>query len=149
LCAYWTDADLLLPSGFPYHNLASNRQIHAATLDLLSLYQVSPEAWLDFTAPSKFHFYDRWKVSRVEAAGLSYLYQVFHRAFALDSESHKKWRAAERQRIAETLAESGGNKTTQPDLLLVDDVSRALGQPDLADYELGIRSGSIEVWVRR
>jgi hypothetical protein len=149
LSGYWTNADLSLPSGFPYHNLSTNEHIHRAIVDVLRLYNVSPETWVTFTDPKPIHFDDRWRVSRVEAAGLSLMYHLYHRAFTLDSDSKPKWEMNEIQAIAQDLADPSDQKSLQPDIILIDDVSRALGEPDLTDYTLVFESGSIEVWRRQ
>jgi hypothetical protein len=40
------------------------------------------------------------------------------------------------------------NSVPAPDVILIDDVSRELGTPDLSAYELAFRSPSIEAWVK-
>jgi hypothetical protein len=148
LCAYWTNADLMLPSGFPYHNTTTNMNIRRGMIDLLRLYNASSQAWKDFTLPRPIHFTDAWRVSRVDAAGLSYLYQLYHRVFMLDSESHSRWRNREIHSIALALDESPTTSPVKPEILLVDEVSQSLGHPILEDYELAFTAGSIQAWVR-
>jgi hypothetical protein len=76
------------------------------------------------------------------------LYQLYHRIFMLDSESHPKWRKREIRSIAQALDEKPTAPPVKPEILLVDEVSQALGHADLEDYELAFSAGSIQAWVR-
>lgn len=146
LCAYWTDADLLLPSGFPYHSLQSNKSIRQQTLDLLHLYRVTSEAWTTFAEPKDISFHNHWRVSRPEAVGHSYLYYLYHRGFTLNNEQ-VHWRRDEIRKIANRLEETRPESPKQPDVILIDEVSRSIGAPDLTAYRRAFCRGSIEAWV--
>jgi hypothetical protein len=148
LCAYWTNADLMLPSGFPYHSLESNKQIRERTVDLLRLYNVEPKAWTKFAAPREnFFFHIAWRKSRAEAQGQSYLYHLYHRGFTLDSTENRNWRRNEIKNIARRLETSAEEPAVRPDVILIDEVSRTLGRPDLAGYQRAFKSGDLEAWV--
>ncbi|MCE9547694.1 MAG: hypothetical protein K8T25_19665 [Planctomycetia bacterium] len=148
LCAYWTHADLLLPSGFPYHTLATNADIEHQAVDLLRLYNTSPDAWRKFTTMLPgIHFTEHWRKSRIEAAGIGYMYHLFHRGLTLNSDSHPDWRQGLVDAMASELGDDLRAPGAKPDVLLIDQVSRALGQPDLKGYTLGIRAGGLEAWV--
>jgi hypothetical protein len=148
LCAYWTDADLMLPSGFPYHSLESNKKIRQRTVDLLRLYNVEPDTWTKFTSPREnFYFHIAWRKSRAEAAGQSYLYHLYHRAFTLDSMENRNWRRNEIKTIARRLESAVEEPSVRPDVILIEEISRTLGQPDLAGYRQAFKSGGLEAWV--
>ncbi|MCC7083489.1 MAG: hypothetical protein IT427_00615 [Pirellulales bacterium] len=149
LSAYWTNADLLLPSGFPYHTLEDNASIHARALRLLRLYRVSPEKWTAFATPRRIQFQNYWRTSRAVAAGQGFLYHLYHRTFRLDSAEDRQWRRQEIGRFADNLAAPSETKSPKPDVILVDVVSRSLGRPDFADYRLAFKHGDLEAWVRR
>jgi hypothetical protein len=221
LCAYWTDADLWLPSGFPYHCASSRERLEQRTADLVRLYNASPQRWLSFNM--HMHADDQWSwaQSRVLSARQGYMYYLLHREVWLHgypggpalgqvripapkgstervARTHALQRAAyvtasmksievdeSKEATAQFLAERaahspayewldrvGGLRSWSPqasvesaqriaayidhptsavpapDVILVDDVSRALGTPDLSAYELAFRSPSIEAWVK-
>jgi hypothetical protein len=148
LCGYWTNADLMLPSGFPYHSLESNKKIRQRTVDLLRLYNVEPEVWTKFSEPREnFYFHNHWRISRAEAQGQSFLYQLYHRAFTLDSMENRNWRRKEIKSIARRLETAVDEAAVRPDVILIDETSRTLGQPDLAGYRQAFKSGDLEAWV--
>jgi hypothetical protein len=221
LCAYWTDADLWLPSGFPYHCGSSREKLEQRTADMMRLYNASPERWLSFNL--HMHADDQWSwaQSRVLSARQGFMYYLLHREVWLhgypggpalgecrfpfpkgSTERFARMRALQRaayvmasmksvevdenkettrQILAERAAHSpayewlervGGtqswlprasvesavriagwiekpkNSVPAPDVILIDDVSRELGTPDLSAYELAFRSPSIEAWVK-
>jgi hypothetical protein len=161
LAAYWTNADLLLPSGFPYHSAADNQEIRDRALQLLHLYGATTKSWGEFIRTTPGRFQEAWQTSRVKASGEGYLYHLYHRMTSYSAPKKTKWRLQEQARIrrslqppmakdeleSERVAES--MPPARPDVIIVDEVSRALGQPDLACYDCAFRSGSIEAWVRR
>ena len=149
LSAFWTNADLLLPSGFPYHNVAPNEEIFNRTVALMRLYRASAESWLRFTEPTAERWQDLWLKSRVAAAGRGYLYHLFHRWTYYTPSEETYFSETGRMEIAAALREPAyQDKMPTPEIILIDDVSRALGNPDLTNYRLGHRRGSIEAWVR-
>jgi hypothetical protein len=148
LCAYWTNADLMLPSGFPYHSLESNKKIRQRTVELLRLYNIQPDAWTKFASPREnFYFHIAWRTSRAEAAGQSYLYHLYHRAYTLDSLENRNWRRNEIKTIADKLETAVQKPAIRPDVILIDEISRTLGQPDLAGYRQAFKSGDLEAWI--
>ncbi len=222
LCAYWTDADLWLPSGFPYHSAASGERLEARTADLMRLYDVSRQEWLDFNL--HMHADDQWgwARSRLLSARQGYMYYLMHREVWLGgypggpnlgsfrypapkgstervAQSRFLTRAAYvsaamksieieegKQVAAQLLAERrerspafawldrvGGQASwsprasvaaaeriaqhlddparpmPRPDVIVIDEVSRALGTPNLENYERAFTSPTIEAWVRR
>ncbi len=221
LCAYWTDADLWLPSGFPYHCGSSRERLETRTADVMRLYNASAEQWLDFNL--HMHADDQWSwaQSRVLSARQGYMYYLLHREVWLkgypsglalgrfplaapkgSTERIALTRALQRaacvsasmksievdedkpttqQLLAERAAHSpayewlehiGGQQSWSPqgsveaaeriaarieapqrplptpDVIIIDEVSRAIGTPNLSAYELAFRSPSIEAWVR-
>jgi hypothetical protein len=149
LCAYWTDADLILPSGFPYHSQESNLKIRERTSQLLQLYGVKPELWTSFAEPKQIFFHTHWRRSRPEAAGQSYIYHLYHRGFTLNSRSEVEWRIREIEAISLELEKLGcAAPAICPDVILIDQISRTLGQPELIGYRRAFKSGDLEAWVR-
>ncbi len=149
LCAFWTNADLMLPSGFPYHNAETNDEIHNRLLELLALYRTSSSTWLTFTeiSPGK-RFQELWRTNRVAASGQGYLYHLFHRMLMFRTPATGQFRQTERNVVAEQL--KSGPRIAQsalPDVILIDETSRALGEPDLQFYRREFKSGSLEAWV--
>jgi hypothetical protein len=151
LSAFWTDADLLLPSGFPYHNTATNAEIEARAVGLMRLYNASEELWLEFTMPTGRRFQDVWLESRIDASGEGYMYHMFHRwAYYKPEGASQKNLESIRRRMGASLCPTDGRVTIpSPEIILVDPVSRSLGEPDLSNYVLAHQSGSIEAWVRK
>jgi hypothetical protein len=162
LAAYWTNADLLLPSGFPYHNAAENQEIRERTVQVLQLYGATPKSWNEFVRPTPGRFQEAWQTSRIKASGRGYLYHLYHRLTSYDAPKSEKWKVKEHQQIRRCLtqpkADDGAEADNvaesikplaQPDVIIVDEVSRALGQPDLTSYDCSFRSETIEAWVRR
>lgn len=221
LCAFWTDADLWLPSGFPYHCGSSRERLEMRTADVMRLYDATPQGWLSFNL--HMHADDQWSwaQSRVLSARQGYMYYLLHREVwlrgypsgpalgqfrysapkgstdrvaqaralrraAYISASMKSVEVDESKEVAaQILAERaahspayqwlervGGQKAwmplgsleaaeriagyieapqrplPKPDVILVDDVSRAIGTPDLSAYTLAFQTPSIEAWVR-
>jgi hypothetical protein len=83
LCAYWTDADLLLPEGFPYHNVESQKAIESRVARLLAVYRVTPRRWLEFTLHRHGSDQWSWAISRLLSARQGYMYYLMHRAVAV------------------------------------------------------------------
>ncbi|MEX2185783.1 MAG: hypothetical protein WD875_03270 [Pirellulales bacterium] len=188
LCAYWTNADLLLPEGFPYHNGATNDEIEDRMADLLRLYRANPDSWIAFNQHGHSDDQWSWHESRLRSAREGYSYYLMHRGMSLagntdpfawarnDLESGRGTTArmaevrrredrgrkikAEVQhgtpiaaiemtdRIAKKLADRDGRSPPQPDVIIVDEVSRALGMPDFAGYTRAFTHGSLEAWTR-
>jgi hypothetical protein len=148
LSAYWTNADLLLPTGFPYHNAASDKEIEDRALRLLRLYNSSQETWLAFSQPTNHSFCDIWTESRVEAAGEGFIYHLFHREMTLTIPGEPRFNELERLKIGELLDEPASGRPAMPEVILIDPVSNALGEPDLRRYTQAFRSESIQAWVR-
>lgn len=221
LCAFWTDADLWLPSGFPYHCGSSRQQLERRTADVMRLYDASPERWLWFNM--HMHADDQWSwtQSRVLSARQGYMYYLLHRevwmygyptgpalaklhipapkgstdrvariralqraayvSAAMKSLEVDEGKETAQRLLAERASHSsayqwlervGGQRAWSPrasveaaeriagwieapqrplpapDVILIDDVSRTIGNPDLAAYELAFRSPTIEAWVR-
>jgi hypothetical protein len=162
LAAYWTNADLLLPSGFPYHSAADNAEIRARALQLLRLYGATSSTWNEFLAATPGRFQEAWQTSRIKASGRAYLYHLYHRLISYDPPTSAKWKVKEHQKIRSALKQpqqrEGQGKnglakskpaSIRPDVIIVDEVSRSLGEPDLSRYDCAFRSGTIEAWVRR
>lgn len=84
LCAYWTNADLLLPEGFPYHSSETQAAIENRTAQLLNVYNVSSQRWLDFNLFR--HGWDQWAwgKSRLLAARFGFMYYLLHRAIGAE-----------------------------------------------------------------
>jgi hypothetical protein len=181
LCAYWTDADLLLPEGFPYHDVSPDDEIAARTADLLALYGATAERWHSFVAQR--HPSDQWiwARSRLKSAQFGYLYYLLHRGLFVDgqlaalepptsrgvtrriadrilaAEANFEGRLYERQHrgdefiadVADRLsARSAAPPSLRPDVIIIDEVSRALGAPNLDGHRREFRHGDIEAWVR-
>jgi hypothetical protein len=182
LCAYWTNAELLLPEGFPFHSGDTDAEIKQRMATLLAIYGVSPESWLAFNLNR--HVWDQWSWahSRLLSARHGYLYYLMHRALLVDGivgrevlPTAAKWttpffadlglqrdqylrtgkyfihRAGVREEdeIAELLQETPTvTSADRPDVIVVDEVSRGLGTPDLGDYTREFQHGDLEAWVR-
>jgi hypothetical protein len=221
LCAFWTDTDLWLPSGFPYHCASSRQRLEKRTADVMRLYDASPQRWLSFNL--HMHADDQWSwaQSRVLSARQGYMYYLLHREVWMHgypggpalgqvrisapkgstdrvARMHALQRAAYVSASMKSIEVDESKETTQqllaerathspayewlgrvgglaswsprasvesaeriaawienptspvpaPDVILIDDVSRALGMPDLSGYELAFRSLSIEAWVK-
>lgn len=147
LCAYWTDADLLLPEGFPYHNAADNAEIRQQVASLLRVYGATPESWRQFARPGEGRFQQDWRESRTVSEQEGFLYYVYHRAAQLRSPEHPAWAQEERERIAERLAASS-DPVAQPDVIVIDGTAKRLGRPQLDGYELAFEHGELGAWVR-
>lgn len=148
LSAYWTDADLLLPEGFPYHSAADNGEIRRRTVDLLRLYGATPESWDEFAKPGQGNDQEDWHKSRTLSTQEGFLYYLYHRAAQLRSVEHPRWALEEKERIAEELGRSGG-EIPQPDVIVIDGAARAIGTARLDGYERAFAHGDLEAWVRR
>jgi hypothetical protein len=186
LCAYWTDADLLLPEGFPYHNASSNAAIEARTAELLRVYAVRPETWTAFNLHGHSDDQWTWCESRLRSAREGYSYYLMHRGMSVGGyDDVYAWARAPLEHPKGTTAsmveqkaraEHGKQLTAElhygrplaaiamvsrvgklleepqpaprPDVIVVDEVSRALGNPDLAGYQRAFAHGTIEAWVR-
>lgn len=188
LCAYWTDADLLLPEGFPYHNAASNVEIEEQMADVLRLYRSNPDDWIAFNLHAHSDDQWSWHESRLRSAREGYSYYLMHRGLsakghtdpyhwarprcesekgttALMAELRRREDRARQvaaqlrhgmpiaaldmaKRVANKLAERDHLPAPRPDIVIVDEVSRAMGTPDFAGYRRAFRHGSIEAWER-
>lgn len=148
LCAYWTDADLLLPEGFPYHNAADNEDIRRRVVNLLRVYGATPESWRKFARPGEGRFQQDWRESRTVSEQEGFLYYVYHRAAQLKSQEHPEWAKEERERIAERLTATG-EAVPQPDVIVIDGAAQLLGQAQLDDYALAFEHGELTAWVRK
>lgn len=187
LCAYWTNADLLLPEGFPYHNAGSDEEIENRMTDLLRLYRATPDAWRTFNLHGHSDDQWSWHESRLRSAREGYSYYLMHRAHSIrghtdpfdwarapcESEKGTTALVAELRRredrsrkiaaqvrhgtpiaavemvdrIARKLVERPGTPP-RPDVIVVDEVSRALGEPDFRGYRRAFAHGTLEAWVR-
>jgi hypothetical protein len=114
----------------------------------LRLYGTSESSWLKISEEVA-RFFDIWDQSRIWASGRGFLYHLYHR-WTFFKAPHMPWQwQIERLKIADALrAPSTPQDRPKPEIILIDNVSRALGQPDLTGYRLGNRSGSIEIWAR-
>jgi hypothetical protein len=149
LAAFYTNADLLLPSGFPYHNGASNQEVYDRALSVLRLYGATQQNWLAFTDKLPSRFQEYWAISRVRAAGRAYPYHLFHRWTYFQRPGERANINLIRSQVGEDLERSTDSaELPQPDVLLVDDISRSLGNPDLHNYRRVFASGSVEAWLR-
>jgi hypothetical protein len=148
LSAYWTNADLLLPTGFPYHNAASDEEIECRALELLRLYNTTRESWLAFSYPTARGFCDLWTESRVAAAGEGFIYHLFHREMTLTMPNQPRFNELERLRIGNLIDEPHKTRGATPEVILIDPVSNALGEPDLSGYTEAFLTDSIQAWVR-
>lgn len=188
LCAYWTNADLLLPEGFPYHNAGSNDEIETRMADLLRLYRATPQDWTQFNL--HLHSDDQWSwhESRLRSAREGYSYYLMHRAHSIrghtDPYDWARSRCASEKgttalvaelrrredrsrkiaanvrhgtpiaavelvdRVARRLEEREDVPPPRPDVIIVDEVSRALGEPDFRGYRRAFAHGTLEAWVR-
>jgi hypothetical protein len=144
LLAYWTDADLLLPEGFPLHNGQSNESIEDRMASLLRLYRATPERWRDFPVNKQADSTMSWRFSRLRAAREGYLYYLFHRSGPRDHEGKVA-------RIADKLARPVEPATPllAPDMVVLDEVSRYLGEPDLRAYGLAWKAEDLAIWLRK
>jgi hypothetical protein len=188
LCAYWTNADLLLPEGFPYHNAASNIEIDERMADVLRLYRSNPDDWIEFNLHGHSDDQWSWHESRLRSAREGYSYYLMHRGLSASGhtdpyqwarprcESEKGTTALMAElrrrddrarqiaakvrhgkpvaaiemadRVARKLAERDHLPPPRPDVVIVDEVSRAFGTPDFTGYRRAFVHGSIEAWVR-
>lgn len=148
LSAYWTNADLLLPTGFPYHNAASDQEIEERALKLLRLYNSTRDSWLAFSQPTSRGFCDIWTESRVEAAGEGFIYHLFHREMTRAMPGQPRFNELERVKIGDLLEEPETGRNAAPEVILIDPVSNALGEPDLQRYTQAFRTESVQAWVR-
>jgi hypothetical protein len=187
LCAYWTNADLLLPEGFPYHTATSEDEIEDRMADLLRLYRTEPQTWIDFNTHGHSDDQWSWHESRLRSAREGYSYYLMHRAHSIHGhtdphdwaragcasekgttalvaelrrrEDRSRKIAAEVRhgtpiaaiemvdRVARKIAR-GDQKPPRPDVIIVDEVSRALGEPDFRGYRREFSHGTLEAWVR-
>lgn len=147
LCAYWTDADLLLPEGFPYHSAADNAEIRRRTVSLLRLYGATPTTWKDFARPGQGNDQEDWHRSRTLSTQEGFLYYLYHRAAQLHSPEHRYWAWEERERIAEELV-GDEDPVPRPDVIVIDGAARLLGPARLDGYELAFEHGDLAAWVR-
>jgi hypothetical protein len=149
LCAYWSDAELLLPVGFPYHNNAPSSAIVERMADLLRVYQTHPRRWRGFSLNSHPRDVFSWHANRVFSARDGFTYQLFHRAVMLQGYPPRPDRSRYDDAIARSLALRALRPVARvPDFIVLDPVSRALGMPDLAGYRRVFASGTLEVWMR-
>lgn len=148
LAAYWTDADLLLPVGFPYQNNQSTDAIVERTADLLRVYGTDPARWSAFNLNSHPADVFSWRASRVESARQGYTYHLFHRAVMLEGRPRPEVSPLG-DAIARALVRTQASPPRhRPDVVVIDPVSRSLGRPDLTGYRREFMHGAIEAWVR-
>jgi hypothetical protein len=181
LCAYWTNADLMLPEGFPFHSGDSDAEIRDRMATLLAVYGATPESWLAFNLNR--HVWDQWSWarSRLLSARHGYLYYLMHRELLVDGIVGREMHPVAPKRTTEYVADlaaqhdiylrtgkyyvhSAGVRTEdevadllrerpavapkdRPDLIIIDEVSRGLGTPDLSGYSRQFQHGSLEAWV--
>lgn len=180
LCAYWTNADLLLPEGFPYHGFRSQADLESQMARVLAVYGSNPERWQEFNLYRHASDQWSWAVSRELSARHGYMYYLLHRALMVKVAARPEPTAPRETTAfwAETLFTNGENSRDlpprefqegvescdriaallrsrpelsvdeQPDVIIVDDVSRFLGTPDLANYTKEFQHGSLEAWVK-
>lgn len=148
LTAYWTDADLLLPVGFPYQNNQSTRAIVERTADLLHVYRTDPARWATFNLNGHPMDVFSWRASRVESARQGYTYHLFHRAVMLEGQPRPAVSVLG-DAITRALARRQGQTPRyRPDVIVIEPVSRSLGRPDLTGYRREFAHGALEAWVR-
>jgi hypothetical protein len=181
LCAYWTNADLVLPEGFPYHNASSDDEIIDRMAKVLAIYGATPESWLAFNLNRAFWDQWSWVCSRVLAARHNYMYYLMHAEVMIDGLDGRDTKPTapprttlfsaqlnlqrelfaktgkyyvltagvrEEEKIAERLRDLPPlTPKDRPDVIIVDDVSRGLGTPDLTDYRREFQHGHLEAWV--
>lgn len=141
LIAFWTDADMALPVGFPLHNRQPNAAIETRMAELLDLYRVPVETWRSFPIAAQGDSTVSWKRSRLLAARQSYIYFLFHYAGSFDHAGRVEAvarRLEARRRAAQA--------APRPAVIIEDAVSRHLGRPDLDGYVLVWRQGDLSVW---
>ena len=143
LLAYWTDADLHLPVGFPLHEAGPNERIVTRAAAVLNLFNVGIESWIDFPSTDQVDSTLFWRRSRLLSARQGYMYWMFHRVGLRD---HRLLVV----RISALLgpAPAGAGATPAPRIILEDEVSRALGRPDTGGYDAVWREGPITLWLR-
>lgn len=181
LCAYWTNADLLLPEGFPFHSSSTIDEIEKQCAALLAVYRTTPERWREFNLHR--HVWDQWSWarSRLVSARHGYMYYLLHRALlvggrepevlrkmprkttsfvaeqmlyddaTLRAAVHRRFKEGleSMERIARHLqAMSRSAKASRPEVIVIDDVSRALGTPALEGYTKEFEHGTLEAWVK-
>ena len=183
LAASWTNADLLLPEGFPYHGVWTQDEIEERTKRIMQLYGATPERWREFNLNS--HSMDQWSwaCSRLVSARHGNTYYLLHRGLlklglhtrpvGSDSPGRttKYWSDVrlselERARFHPYRQHKEGDQMIErivkrlraappltdadlPDVLIIDEVSRFLGTPDLSKYDREFEHGSLEAWVKR
>lgn len=178
LCAYWTDADLLLPEGFPYHDATSADEIERRTARLLAVYGATPQSWTEFNLHR--HPTDQWiwSLSRLTSARCGNLYYLLHRELLIDGQVAKSIQPTSRgvtRRIADSRVTADDNlqgwmyernrrgeefvlsvamrldggltPQERPNVIIIDEVSRAIGTPNLDGYVREFQHGDIEAWV--
>jgi hypothetical protein len=143
LLAYWSNANLLLPEGFPLQNAESNTAIEQATADLLHLYGATSDRWRSFAVLNDAVNVSRWERSRVLAERHGYLYHLFH------WDGHRDFRGHV-ERIAELLhrRQDQGLPTRQPRVIIVDKVARYFRGPDTTGYIRLLQSEDIDLWFQ-
>ena len=181
LCAYWTNADLMLPEGFPYHNVSPDDEIIDRMAKVLAVYGATPESWLAFNLNRAFWDQWSWVCSRQLAARHNYMYYLMHTEVMIDGLNGRDTKPTapsrttpysayinlqhdlfartgkhyelvagmrEEEKIAERLRDTPPlTRQDRPDVIIVDDVSRGLGTPDLTDYKREFQHGRLEAWV--
>jgi len=144
LAALWTDFDLVLPEGFPLQFSGSNQAIADRMAALLRFYGATKDNWVRFNLRRTPADQVDWLQSRVLSAREGYGYYLFHRqdAYVACGESCGDYDALI------NIALSSGSKELllQPDIVIIDPTSSAIGRPNLDSYELVSQLPSIEVW---
>lgn len=79
LAASWTNADLLLPEGFPYHGVWTQQEIDDRMTRILQIYESTPQRWRNFNL--NCHSMDQWSwaYSRLLSARQGNTYYLLHR----------------------------------------------------------------------
>lgn len=142
LAAFWTDADMAMPVGFPLHSRRPSGEIEARMAALLQLYRVPVAAWRAFPVNAQGDSTVSWHRSRLLAARQGYIYFLFHYGGSIDH-------AARVEAIARRLDERrrGNRPPPRPGLILEDEVSAALGRPDLGGYARLWARDDLTLWI--
>jgi hypothetical protein len=145
LLAYWTDADLLLPSGFPYHDIESNEQITDRVAAVLRLYHVDANR-IEHRFASH-HPRDLWqwkKAPRDVCTRGGFEYFAFHRETQRPLvRPHTLWLAIKRRVEAQDFPD-----VPLPDYAIIDDTVRQEGHLDPRMWKPVFTSGTIVVVQR-
>ncbi|HRJ32804.1 MAG TPA: hypothetical protein PKY51_04520 [Fimbriimonadaceae bacterium] len=151
--AFWSRSDLALPVGFPLHNNQSNDAIITRLVDVLRFYNVQPNQFDAFILREAPANQNSWKTGgRLLAERQGYLFFLLHMEAFLRGREKTQQGAPEMDAILSKLREFRPNAAPpiQPDIVIIDEVSRAMGAtPDLSDYKIGYSGRQIEAWIKR